>query len=190
MSYIFSRTEGEAQEHLFPRYTRDEENQDLFATYQEMLDMLGMIYKNQYYMEDSRLAYWELQISPTQSFQSFKTQFLQLANGGRIPGSKRFDDLYKKLTTALRGQLLNQRYDLDKDFNKLCQKAGRIDVDLKRLNTCCKKENEACLGQNPALSPVRASNMTTTRPAFQYLSVPAASAQANTRATSAGFSLL
>lgn len=57
MSYIFSRTEGEAQEHLFPRYTRDEENQDLFATYQEMLDMLGMIYKNQYYMEDSRLAY-------------------------------------------------------------------------------------------------------------------------------------
>jgi hypothetical protein len=78
-----------------------------------------------------------------ESFQDFKTKFLQLANGGRIPASERFDDLYEKLTTALQGQLLNQRHDMDKDFGKLCLKAGRIDIDLKRLNIRRNKEREA-----------------------------------------------
>jgi hypothetical protein len=33
MSYVFNRTEGEANDHLFPRYTRDEENTDPFTLY-------------------------------------------------------------------------------------------------------------------------------------------------------------
>jgi hypothetical protein len=33
MSYIFNRTEGEANDHLFPRYTRDTDNADAFTSY-------------------------------------------------------------------------------------------------------------------------------------------------------------
>ena|ERR1700733_14636822 len=98
MRYIFNRTEGEANKHLHPRYTCNEDNKDLFELIQEMFDLLDSIYRNRYHVRNSRNVYCKLQIQPGQSFQDFLTEFLHLANRGRIPADDRFDDLYEKIT--------------------------------------------------------------------------------------------
>jgi hypothetical protein len=85
MSYVFKSTQGDAQRHLLPRYTCKPTNLDSFRTYQEMLDLLDSIYMNTNHVQDSRYAYQELRMRTNQSFQEFKTEFLQLADDGQIP---------------------------------------------------------------------------------------------------------
>ena len=143
MLYLFNRTEGDAQNHLHPRYTRDASNTDPYTLVAEMWETLDMIYVNPHLVRDSRNEYKELRMAPTQSFNDFKTRFVHLANAGRVPLQDRFDDMYDKLTTALQGQLLNQRHLLGEDFQKLCSIASGIDVELKRLNQRRNKEREA-----------------------------------------------
>ena len=74
-------------------------------------------------------------MGPTQSFQAFKTQFLELANAGQVPCADHFDDMYGKMTTVLQGQLLNRRDTLGEDFRTLCRVTLGINVELKHLNT-------------------------------------------------------
>jgi zinc knuckle protein len=142
-SFIFDCTEGEAQQHLYPRYTSDAENDNPYIDYTEMLTTLDDIYRNRYHKEDSRAAYRELCMKDKEPFQDFKTRFLQLANGGRIPEADRFDDMYEKLTAPLQSRLLAIKYDLDGDFQRLCDRTGRIDADLRRFNSRLLKDREA-----------------------------------------------
>jgi hypothetical protein len=173
MSYIFNRTEGEANDHLFPRYTRDPDNTDPFTSYEEMLATLDTIYKNPFLVRDSRNQYKELKMGVGQSFHDFRTRFIHLANTGRIPLADWFDDMYDKMTTALQGQILNQRHLLEEDFDKLCTVAIGIDAELKRLNARRTKERDARLSQTNKPTPTPAL-----RPPFVV------------KPTSAGFSLL
>jgi hypothetical protein len=62
MSYVFKSTQGDTQRHLLPRYTYKPTNLDPFRTYQEMIDLLDLIYINTNYVQDSRYAYQELRI--------------------------------------------------------------------------------------------------------------------------------
>jgi hypothetical protein len=119
-----------------------------------MLVSLDDIYRNRYHKEDSRATYRELRMKDKEAFQDFKTRFLQLANGGRIPEADRFDDLYEKLTAPLQSRLLAIKYDLDGDFQKLCDRAGRIDTDLRRFNSRITKDREArAIMQPPPARP-------------------------------------
>ena len=153
-SYIFGCTEGEAQQHLYPRYTSDAENDNPYLDYTEMLTTLDDIYRNRYHKEDSRAEYRELRMKEKESFQDFKTRFLQSANGGRIPEADRFDDLYERLTAPLQSRLLAIKYDLDGDFQKLCDRTGRIDTDLRRFNSRIMKDREArAATQQPPARP-------------------------------------
>jgi zinc knuckle protein len=145
MLYLFGCTEGDAQDHLHPRHTRDPDNTDPYSTLAEMWGTLDAIYINPHLVRDSKSAYKELKMLNTQSFNEFKTKFVHLANAGRIPLQDRFDDMYDRLTTALQGQLLNQRHLLNEDFQQLCTVASGIDVELKRLNQRRVKEKEARL---------------------------------------------
>jgi hypothetical protein len=139
-----------------------------------MLATLDTIYKNPFLVRDSRNQYKELKMGASQSFHDFRTRFIHLANTGRIPLADWFDDMYDKMTTALQGQILNQRHLLDEDFDRLCTVAIGIDAELKRLNARRNKERDARLGQiNKATVPTPAA-----RPPF--LAKP----------TGAGFSLL
>jgi Zinc knuckle len=153
MLYLFNRTEGDAQDHLHPRYTRDPGNKDPYTSVEEMWETLDTIYVNPHLVRDSRNAYKELKMLPSQSFADFKTKFVHLANAGRIPQEDLFDDMYDKLTTALQGQLLNQRHLLHENFQELCVVASGIDVELKRLNLRRNKEREA--RQAPATATSR-----------------------------------
>jgi hypothetical protein len=71
MSYLFNCTKGDAQKHLYPRYTRDKRNQNPFTSYEDMLDTLDSIYLNAFEERDSRNAYRELKMTNGQSFQDF-----------------------------------------------------------------------------------------------------------------------
>ena len=62
MSYVFNRTEGEANDYLFPRYTCDEENTDPFTSYLQMLCALDAIYKDPFHVRNSRNAYKDLRM--------------------------------------------------------------------------------------------------------------------------------
>jgi hypothetical protein len=155
MSYVFKSTQGDAQRHLLPRYTRKTTNLDPFRTYQEMLDLLDSIYVNTNHVQDSRYAYQELRMRANQSFQDFKTEFIQLADDGQIPLADRFDDLYNKVTTLLQSQLLNQRPALNKDFNKLLEYATEFDTQIKRLNTRRNQERDARVAKTSAAAPTR-----------------------------------
>jgi hypothetical protein len=135
MSYVFNHTGGEAQDHLYPRYNRNADNADPYTSYHEMLVTLDDNFLDPYLVRNSKNAYKELKMGPTQSFQAFKTQFLELANAGQIPRADRFDDMYDKMTTVLQGQLLNRRDTLGEDFGTLCRVTLGINVELKRLNT-------------------------------------------------------
>jgi hypothetical protein len=145
MLYLFGRTEGDAQDHLHPRHTRDPDNTNPYSTLAEMWETLDAIYVNPHLVRDSKNAYKELKMSNTQSFNDFKTKFVHLANAGRVPLQDRFDDMYDKLTIGLQSQLLNQRHLLGEDFQKLCNVASGIDVELKRLNQRRVQDKEARL---------------------------------------------
>jgi hypothetical protein len=139
-----------------------------------MLTTLDTIYKNPFLVRDSRSQYKELKMGIGQSFHDFRTRFIYLANTGRIPLADWFDDMYDKMTTALQGQILNQRHLLEEDFEKLCTVAIGIDAELKRLNARRNKERDARLGQaNKPTGPTPAP-----RPPFAA------------KPTGAGFSLL
>ena len=103
MSYIFKSTQGDTQRHLLPWYTHKPTNLDPFRIYQEMLNLLDSIYINTNHVQDSHYTYQELRIQTNQSFQDFKTKFIQLTNNRQIPMSDQFNDLYNKVTTLLQG---------------------------------------------------------------------------------------
>ena len=107
-----------------------------------MLNLLDSIYINTNHVQDSHYTYQELRIQTNQSFQDFKTKFIQLTNNRQILMSDQFNDLYNKVTTLLQGQLLNQRPALNKDFNKLYEYATEFDTQIKRLNTCHNQERD------------------------------------------------
>ena len=110
-----------------------------------MLSALDAIYKDPFYVYNSRNTYKDLCIGQSQSFQEFKTRFIQLANSRQIPDTDCFDDMYNKMTTTLQGQILNQRYTLEGDFERLCEVVTGIDSELKRLTNRRIKEREARL---------------------------------------------
>ena len=133
MAYMFGHTRGDAQKHLFPRYS-GETNQAVYLTHQEMIATLDAIYINKFHVRESKTTYQNLKMDPTKPFQHFQTKFIQLANDGRIPLEDRFDDLYDKMTVTLQTTLLLHLDLLDNDFDRLCEKAIGIDTGIKRIN--------------------------------------------------------
>jgi len=177
--YVFGQTEGEAMEHLFPRYTRDPDNTDPYQSYEEMFATLDSAYKNPHLVRDSRSAYKDLCMERTEGFQAFKTRFLRLANAGKIPQVDRFDDMYDKLPTSIQQQLLSWRAHLNGDFEQLCAQALSVDNELRRLNILRSQEREG-----------RAANLRPLPPTTRAPTAPIANVRSPAKDTSAGFSLL
>lgn len=175
MRYVFNRTEGEANKHLHPCYTRDEDNKDPFESIQEMFDLLDSIYRNRYHVRNSRNAYRELQIQHGQSFQDFLTEFLHLANRVQIPAHDRFDDLYEKITVQLLQQVVQQLHTFNEDLTQLCEVLTGINVAVKRINSQVTKEKES---QNARLAAA-ARVVTSTSPAVKRSVTPATTPAGN-----------
>jgi hypothetical protein len=101
MIYVYGRTEGEAREHLTPRYTDRS-----FETAQAMIDYLATIYVDRYKIQNARHEYRRLVMKATQPFPEFYTKFSQLAGVARIPEEDLRPDLYDKLSFDLQKLIL------------------------------------------------------------------------------------
>jgi hypothetical protein len=99
--YVYGRTEGEAREHLTPRYMDES-----FDTAQDMIDYLATIYVDRYKVQNARHEYRRLVMKATQPFPEFYTKFSQLASVARIPEEDLRPDLYDKLSFDLQKLIL------------------------------------------------------------------------------------
>ena len=80
MEYLFSRTLGDAQKHLLPRF--DEDSTMRFTSVKEMLQHLAAIYVNPNKVRDAQYKYRALRMESSQTFAVFQTTFLHLAEEG------------------------------------------------------------------------------------------------------------
>jgi hypothetical protein len=99
--YVYSCTEGEAREHLTPRYTDGD-----FDTAQDMIVYLATIYVDRYKVQNARYDYRRLVMKGNQPFPEFYTKFSQLASTAKIPEDDLRPDLYDKLSFDLQKLIL------------------------------------------------------------------------------------
>jgi hypothetical protein len=130
MTYVFSRTGGDAQGHLQPRY--DEDSEDPFLTDQEMIVSLASIYEDPHKVQNARLEYKSLNMRPSETFADFNTRFLHLAGQAKIPKDDLRPDLFDKLTLELQRTILPV-YSTLKTAKSLADECLSIDQALRRL---------------------------------------------------------
>jgi Zinc knuckle len=130
MTYVFSRTSGDAQAHLEPRYT--EEAEDPFLTDREMIDYLASIYEDPHRVQNARLEYKGLMMKPTEAFVDFHTRFLHLAGKAKIPTDDLRPDLFDKLTLELQRTVLPV-YSTLTTVRALADQCLSLDQGLRRI---------------------------------------------------------
>jgi len=130
MEYVFSRTLGNAQKHLLPRF--DEDSPMRFISFREMLQHLASIYVNPNKVRDAQYDYRRLRMDTGQTFATFQTTFLHLAGEGQIPQSSYRLDLFDKLPTHLQRMLLPVLDDLE-TYEQLATRCLTLDTGLKRI---------------------------------------------------------
>jgi hypothetical protein len=147
MEYMFSRTLGDAQRHLLPRF--DEESPMRFVSFQEMLQHLASIYVNPNKVRDAQYKYRQLRMETGQTFATFQTTFLHLAGEGQIPQSSHRLDLFDKLPTHLQRMLLPVLDDLE-TYKQLATRCLTLDTGLKRIEEMNSKRRSARTEEKPA----------------------------------------
>jgi len=130
MEYVFSRTLGDAQKHLLPRF--DEDSPMRFESFRDMLQHLASIYVNPNKVRDAQYEYRRLRMDTGQGFATFQTKFLHLAGEGQIPPSSYRLDLFDKLPTHLQRMLLPVLDDLE-TYEQLAARCLTLDTGLKRI---------------------------------------------------------
>jgi len=139
MEYVFSRTLGDAQKHLLPRF--DENSPMRFVSSREILQHLASIYVNPNKVRDAQYEYRQLRMEPGQTFATFQTKFLHLAGEGQISQSSYRLDLFDKLPTHLQRMLLPVLDDLE-TYEQLSARCLTLDTGLKRIEeTNARKRN-------------------------------------------------
>jgi hypothetical protein len=163
-TYVFSRTGGDAQRHLFPRFDA-ENSDDAFSTAKEMLDHLAAVYEDPYKVQNARVEYKSLMMKPTEQFMDFHTRFLHLAGQAKIPQDDLRPDLFDKLTMELQRTVLpiyttlatekalaDQCLSLDQGLRRLKARADRVKA---RNNPSVVPPSKApSAGRNVAAAPL------------------------------------
>ena len=147
--YVYDRTEGDAQEHLYPRCKEDAAHP--FLTAKEMIQYLTQIYRNPYHVRDARQEYQALKMKFGQSFHEFKTKFLRLAEESQTSENLRFYDLYDKLTTGLKDKISTNLRSYGEDIEALCDDATLLDAENKRISI--QKAQESRERKDKAVTP-------------------------------------
>jgi len=172
MTYVFSRTGGDAQEHLLARY--DEESKDPFGNDKEMINHLASIYEDPHKVQNARLDYRGLMMRSTETFADFHTRFLHFAGQAQIPSTDLQPDLFEKLTLELQRTVLPIYSTLTTE-KSLADECLSLDQGLRRLKARSDrlKARNAFTDRNPPIR-VPAATSTDRKP-------PAASARPSTR---------
>jgi Zinc knuckle len=154
MEYLFSRTLGDAQKHLLPRF--DEDSPIRFVSFREMLQHLASIYINPNKVRDAQYEYRYLRMGTGQTFATFQTRFLHLAGEGQIPQSSYRLDLFDKLPVYLQRMLLPVLDDFD-TYEQLATRCLTLDTGLRRIEEMNPKRRSIRTEERP-------STFTTTTP--------------------------
>lgn len=165
-AYIYGRTVGDAQQHLYPRWKRT--SKERYQTPEEMIQTLADIYRDPEEEENARLAYLDLEMRRGQLFSEFYTQFLHLAGTANIPRSEMRRDLPQKLTQKLQEALLPTLHNYH-DYQSIAEQCTRLDQGLRRIATQAAKNRPSyltrkTLPENAKASPVSNSSTVPAQP--------------------------
>ena len=130
--YIYNRTEGDAQEHLYSHCKPDALQP--FKTASEVIQYLAKIYRNPYRVRNAGLEYQTLKMKISQLFHEFKTRFLQLADEAKIAENLRFYNLYDKLTISLQDTVKINLRSYSDNLEMLCDDAAMLNGENKRIS--------------------------------------------------------
>jgi hypothetical protein len=130
MAYVFSRTGGDAQTHLRPRYSTDA--MDPFTDEQELIEHLSNVYEDPFKSRNARLEYRSLVMKSTDFFTAFLTRFYQLAGQAGIPTDDLLPDLYDKLTIKLQEVSLSF-FTTCTDLREFTDHCTALDQGLRRI---------------------------------------------------------
>jgi hypothetical protein len=164
MEYVFSRTLGDAQRHLLPRF--DEDSPIHFVSFREMLQHLASIYINPNKVRDAQYEYRRLRMDTGQTFATFQTKFLHLAGEGQVPQTSYRLDLFDKLPAHLQRMLLPGLDDLV-TYEQLSARCLTLDTGLRRIEGAKRQlqpQNQIERGQNTLPIPTTTSGSVRTTP--------------------------
>jgi hypothetical protein len=170
MEYVFSRTGGDAQKHLLPRF--DEDSPVRFKSAKEMYQHLASIYVNPNKVRDAQFEYHRLRMETGQTFSAFQTTFLHLAGQGQIPDASLRLDLFDKLPAHYQRMLLPVLDDL-KEYEQLAARCLTLDTGLKRIEEMNQKKRPRASDKSTASAPPTAAAGTARTPSTP--SIPKAS---------------
>ena len=180
MEYLFSRTLGDAQKHLLPRF--DEDSPIRFASFREMLQHLASIYVNPNKVRDAQYEYRRLRMETGQVFAAFQTKFLHLAGEGQVPQSGYRLDLFDKLPVYLQRMLLPVLDDLE-TYEQLATRCLTLDTGLRRIEEMNPKRRSIRTDERPstfATTTPGTSRLVTPSPIPHSSSPPARQSRTNT----------
>jgi len=141
MYYVYSRTSGEAQEHLIARYNSAN---NAFEEYAEMMLHLAGIYDDPHKKVNAKRDYKGLEMKKGIRFHEFYSKFVELAGKADIHKSDLMEDLYEKLTPALKYAIMATR-DQYQNLEEMSKKLSRLDNDaahIRQATTDKEKKNE------------------------------------------------
>ena len=130
MAYVFSRTGGDAQKHLLPRYADD--SRETFLSEQEMLEHLPSIYEDPFKSANARLEYRGLMMKVSETFAEFYTRLLHLSGQAQIPQEDLLPDLFDKLTIDLQRAAIPV-FTTIKTHQGLSKQCLALDQGLRRI---------------------------------------------------------
>ena len=157
MTYVFSRTGGDAQKHLQPRY--DEDSEDLFLSDKEMINHLASIYEDPYKVQNACFEYKGLLMKLSETFADFNTRFLHLAGQAKIPKEDLRPDLFDKLTLDLQRTVLPV-YSTLTTVKSLADECLSLDQGLRRIKVYtdwAKAQTATFTDRKAPVTPARAT---------------------------------
>ena len=159
-AYIYGRTTGDAQQHLFPRWKRT--SKERYQRPEEMIETLSDIYQDPDEEENARFEYLDLRMRRSQPFSEFYTRFLHLAGVADIPRSEMKRDLPEKITTELQRALLPTLHSF-RDYQSIAEQCTRLDQGLRRI-AAKEAKTRASYGVRKALGMAKDSQVPTAKP--------------------------
>lgn len=167
LAYVFSRTAGDAQAHLLPRYASS--SVERFTDAPDMLSHLATIFEDPFRTANARYEYKNLAMKTTERFPAFHTRFLHLAGEARIPTDDLTPDLFDKLTLKLQRALLPVLPTLT-SVKELADRCASTDQWLHRIDDRAERFRTRNGPANATAPPVR---NTTPTPAVTRAATPA-----------------
>jgi len=108
MQYVKSMCEGEAADHLLPRFRKDSPQR--YRDINDIIEHLKTIYYNANHVTSATRAFQRLYMNDTK-FQIFLSKFVLNAQEAELPATQWKDELYERLSSKMQRQLVKESYN-------------------------------------------------------------------------------